>query len=73
MHMDGQADSWYLDYLEKHQSFTWDRFCDMLIARFRDVFGRSVVGEFKKLKHERSFHEYVVQFEELEGLIGDKH
>lgn len=73
MHMEGQADSWYLDYLEKQPRVTWDKFCDLVIARFTDVFGGSVVGEFKKLKQDKSVHEYVLQFEELKGLIGDKH
>lgn len=60
MHMEGQADSWYLDYLEKQPSITWDRLCGLVIARFGDVFGESVVGEFKKLKQERTVHDYMV-------------
>lgn len=52
MHMDGQADLWYLEYVESRNDVDWDRFVEIFIDQFSNIEERHLVAQFNKLRQE---------------------
>lgn len=69
MHMEDLADSWYLDYIEGRENIGWERFSDLILERFSAEREGGIVGQFNKLKQDKSVEEYVLKFEELKTFM----
>ncbi|KAK4416030.1 hypothetical protein Salat_2710400 [Sesamum alatum] len=69
MHMDGLADSWYLDYVEGRENMGWEKFSNLVLQRFSVPGGDNLVGQFNKLRQEGTVIAYVNKFEELKAFM----
>ena len=63
IHMEGKADTWFHDYQESNDPFSWDQFVIDVSARFLEVGHDNIVGEFNKLVQKGTVEEYQENFE----------
>lgn len=69
MHLEGKAEYWYIDYVEGREHMGWNMFVAMVMDRFEEDKGENLVGDFNKLKNERSVEIYRIQFEQLKAFM----
>ncbi|XP_026398743.1 uncharacterized protein LOC113294565 [Papaver somniferum] len=60
IHLDGRADSWFLDYQEGKPILEWSRFASDICFHFEDIASDNYVGSFNKLSQLTTVEEHVL-------------
>ncbi|XP_057808649.1 uncharacterized protein LOC131023124 [Salvia miltiorrhiza] len=68
MHIEGQADVWYLEYVEGKDDLTWEGFKELVLDRFSNIEEKNLVAQFNKLKQETDVLSYTLKFEALKAF-----
>lgn len=69
MHMEGKAEYWYMDNIEGKEYMGWGAFIGLIMERFMEPERENLIGDFNKLKQERTVDEYKEKFEELKSFM----
>lgn len=69
MNLDGAADHWFVDYIDGKQNLTWNEFTKLIMERFMNLTGGSLVAQFHKLRQITSIQAYITEFEEIKALM----
>lgn len=72
-YMVGQADLWFMEYVEGKQHVPWEHFTTILLNRFLVPGHDDIVIEFTQLAQKTDVLSYIEQFEELKSLVKAKH
>ncbi|XP_057780007.1 uncharacterized protein LOC130998610 [Salvia miltiorrhiza] len=72
LYMEGNADLWYLEYVEGLDGLTWEEFSCLVVERFTNLEEKNLVAQFNKLKQDSDVMSYTLKFEELKAfMVGD--
>ncbi|XP_026400008.1 uncharacterized protein LOC113295889 [Papaver somniferum] len=70
IHLDGRADSWFLDYQEGKPMIEWShQFSSDICCRFEDIASDNYVGSFNKLSQLTTVEEYFDRYESLKAIM----
>lgn len=67
MHLEGDAEIWYISFVEGGVELSWSSLVEELLARFNPEVKINPIAEPKKLQQVGTVYEYRTKFEELKG------
>lgn len=67
MHMDGDAELWFLSKFKNSMGVAWNQFRSALLARFFDDVHENMVAELLELRQTGTVVEFQAKFEELKA------
>lgn len=67
MHMDGDAELWFLYKFKNSMGVAWNQFRSALLARFFDDVHENMVAELLELRQTGTVVEFQAKFEELKA------